>query len=365
MLTQSRIALREALATALAQPVGTALTLLIVAVVAIAGMVTTGRSVAAEEDVLASIDSVGTRTITVRAESDAGVTTELLDRLQNIDGIEWTIGLTSSQDATNALLDGGGKVAVRSAYSSDFGVLNVPPTTSPARVIASESALRTLGLPDGVGGIVLDDGAEHAITGPIEVPAQLTSYEPLAIIPNAPPDKPARLTTVVVVAERPDLVAPVSAVVRSLVGSQDPSLVAVETSERLADLRIQVGEQLGSFSRGLLLTVLAAGSLIVAFTLLGLVAMRRRDFGRQRALGATRGFIITVLVLRTCITASAGSAIGLGTGLGVLLATGGALPNPSFVVAVAILSILTPTFAAVVPALIASRRDPAKELRVA
>jgi hypothetical protein len=69
---------REAGAAARSQPVASVLTLLLVAGMIVAVIRTTGRTVGAEQDVLHSIDSVGTRTVTIRADQDAGVTNSAL-----------------------------------------------------------------------------------------------------------------------------------------------------------------------------------------------------------------------------------------------------------------------------------------------
>ena len=59
--------IREAIATARSQPVASALTVFMVAGMILAVMLTTGRTVGAEQEVLGSIDSAGTRSITIRA----------------------------------------------------------------------------------------------------------------------------------------------------------------------------------------------------------------------------------------------------------------------------------------------------------
>lgn len=60
--------LKEAWASGKSMPVAFAVTFVVVTAMVIAIMVTTGRVVGTERQVLATIDSAGTRTIVVRAE---------------------------------------------------------------------------------------------------------------------------------------------------------------------------------------------------------------------------------------------------------------------------------------------------------
>lgn len=80
--------------------------------------------------------------------------------------------------------------------------------------------------------------------------------------------------------------------------------------------------------------VLGVGVAIVTVTMLGAVSSRRRDFGRRRALGASRSSLITLVLIHTAVAAV--------TGLCVLVALLGAL----------------------IPALAAAYRDPMRILRV-
>ena len=92
--------LREAIATARSQPVASVLTVLVISGMVLAVMLTTGRTVGAEQQVLGSLDEMGTRSIVIRAESGAGVTNRVLDRIDVVDGIEWAAAFTSTTDAT-------------------------------------------------------------------------------------------------------------------------------------------------------------------------------------------------------------------------------------------------------------------------
>lgn len=357
--------LREAIATARSGPVASALTILMVAGMVVAIMMTTGRTIAAEQQVLSSIDDAGTRTIQVRAEDAAGVKSDVLDRLRNIDGIEWSAAFSAATDATNSLVPTGTRVPVRYIYSEQLdrlGIHNVPSPGSTAYL--SQVALELFGLPDIGGAITLTTGATAAISNRITVPDYMSSFEPVALIPADLSGSPQTVNVVLVIAESPQLVAPVADALTSVLAAEDPSKVTLQTSEALAQLRSVIQSQLGSQSRTLVLGLITLTALLVAGTLYGLVMMRRKDFGRRRALGATRTFIVALLVTQTGLLAAGGIFLGLVSAAVAAVALGDPLPNAAFVAALAILALSTAMTAAVIPAVAASRREPIRELRV-
>lgn len=359
--------LREAAATARSQPVASALTVLMVAGMVLAVMLTTGRTVAAEQEVLGSIDAVGTRSITVRAEEAAGVTSDVIDRVGRIDGIEWVGAFSMAVDATNTANRDGIRVPLRHAYGPHLELLGVPARSPlPGQLAyAAPGALDQLGLVDAVGAITLTTtGAQYAVAGRLDAPDFLAGLQPLMIVPRPDATGAEPVSVIVVIAERPDLVSPVSAAVLSVLAPTDPSKVSVQTSETLATLRALVEGQLGSFSRGLVLALLGLTGALVAMLLYGLVMMRRKDYGRRRALGATRGLIVALLLTQTALLAATGVVVGVSAATVVLLTLRDPLPGIAFAGALGILAVVTALLAALVPALVASRREPIRELRV-
>jgi len=168
----------------------------------------------------------------------------------------------------------------------------------------------------------------------------------------------------IVIAESPELVAGVSGAVLSVLAADDMSKVTVHTSAALAELRGLIEGQLGSPSRGLVLAPLVLTGALVAILLYGLVMMRRKDFGRRRALGASRALIVGLLLVQTGMLAVVGITIGLVLSVFILAVSGDPWSGATFTGALAILTLLTALIAALVPAVIASRREPIRELRV-
>jgi len=363
--------LREALAVARSQPVASVLTIVMVAGMCAAALLTTGRTVAAERAALAHIDAAGTRSVIVRADPSAGLTVAVLDRLRTVEGIEALAGFGPIVDGRNAAVPGAPKVPVRTYYDprGDLPVVSGSDASSSSpsevRAVASVAATKALGLYDGTGAVLLDDGRVIVVAGRIDVPAHLTFLDPLVLIGSRiEGDRSAPLALLVVLARTPAEVAAVEQAVRGLLGPVDPEGVTVETSAELASIRAAVSGELGSYGRATVLVILAVAALLVAVNLLGLVAMRRKDFGRRRALGASQVLIVGLVLAQVTLLAAAGAIAGTGVCLLGLVVAGEPVPGVAFTVAVAVAAVLTATLAAVVPAVVAARRDPLHELRV-
>ncbi len=357
---------REALATSWAQPVASVVTIVMVAGMCAAVLLTTGRTVGAEQAVLSSIDSEGTRSIVIRAEADAGLDIQVLDRVANIDGIQWVAAFGPAQDITNVALTGATKVPLRLAWGTGLDSLGIS-AASPVEnrsVWASDSAIADLGLIDGIGGVVTGAGADFAVVGTLlPTPDYLEFLEPLAIAPQISAAT-GTVSALVVIADRPDLVAPVARAVQSVLAVSDPTKVTLSTSENLATLRGLIQGQLGLFGRNLVVVIFGLTAALVAVILYGLVMLRRKDFGRRRALGASQGLIVALLLTQTGVLSLVGACIGsLTASLGLIIA-GDPLPAASFFVGIGILATTIGVVAALAPALAAARRDPLKELRV-
>lgn len=358
--------LREAAAVSRAQPVATLLTVLMIAGMALAVLMTSGRTIGAEERVLSTLDAAGTRLIVVKADESAGLDTAILTRISGISGIEWAGAFSTATDATNARFPGA-KVAVRSLYTFDGQRLDVPEGSAPGEspVFLSPAAMDVLGIPDAAGAIELENGVTYGVGGIIHTPDFLADYEPLALIPTDVRAGTAPIGMLIVIAHDASLVAPLSETVLSLLQPSNPDGVKVQTSENLAELRGMVQGQLGEHSRGLVLALLGLSSALNAVLLLGLVLMRRKEFGRRRALGATKGFIVQLLLDQTALAATAGFTLGIAVGLTTLGISGDPAPPGEFILAFAILTLAAALISALIPAVYASRREPITELRTA
>lgn len=357
--------LKEAVASAMSTPVAALLTMLVVAVMVLSVMLTAGRTVGTERRVLASIDSATSRAIVIRASPEAGVTTEVLSRLAGVEGIEWAGAFSGAVDATNARVPDGLRVPTRQVFSTNLGAIGLADAGEHHDLVfASEAALSQLGMPDSVGEVRLDDDSSAGIGGRLNAPDFLADFEPLILMPRAVPSDPQAVAVVMVIADSPALVPIVSDLALSVLDPVDSSKVNVQTSESLEELKILVQSQLGASARGILLALLGLTGVLVAVILSGLVMLRRKDFGRRRALGASRRLIVVLLVVQTALLAAIGVAAGVSSGLVALVVTRDPLPDPAFTTALCVLTFVTTVTAAIVPAAVASRREPIRELRL-
>lgn len=228
--------------------------------------------------------------------------------------------------------------------------------------LGGTEAVENLGLANATGGVTGD-----AFTGPVV--GTFTADEPLGnlntglLVPTDPSTE-HRMRSLYVVASSINDVAVLEDVVPGLMHMTDRTQLRIESPAVLADLQEVVAGQLGENTRRLMLGVLTAGLILIGVTLYGATAARRRDFGRRRALGATRSAIITLVLTQTAVAAISGAVIGTATGLAIVNVLEGNQPAPTFTVGVATLAVLAALLAAIPPALAAAYRDPVHILRV-
>jgi hypothetical protein len=94
------------------------------------------------------------------------------------------------------------------------------------------------------------------------------------------------------------------------------------------------------------------------------VTLRKQDFGRRRALGATRTNIVTLVAIHYLLVAAIGITTGISIATIVTIRWTDAPPDTTFTTAIALLALIVTIIAALPPALIAAYRDPVRVLRV-
>lgn len=360
---------REAVAAVVAQRVFATVTLLVVAGSTFVILATAGRSAAAQEAVLGQIDAQGTRTVLVQAKGDQpGLTTQTVDQFLRLDSVETAVGLGPVSDATAAALPQGTRVGVRLGYGRVGGQQLLQPMQpiGPRVAWASAASSRALGLPTGGGAVRLIDGPELFIARTLHVPVFLTSFEPLTLVPadRGALDEPIPVATIVVLAKTPQQVDAVTNAGRSLLADIPADGVTIETSSAMAQLRDAVGGELTRQGRGIVLGLLGAAAAATFVNVWGMVLMRRKDFGRRRALGASRLTIVVLIVTQVLVVAAVGALVGAAAGNAWLVGGGGQQPSLRYTTAVAMSLVSAAAAAAALPAWFAAHRDPIRELRV-
>lgn len=359
--------MREVRVSLLTQRVSSAVTLLIVLGATATVISTAGRNAGVESAVLSQIDARGTRSLTLYAQGEQpAFGSAMVSRLAKYDVMEEVVGFGSVVDVTAAENPVGPRVGLRTAYGTIGGrqLADAAPGAGLPSALANAEAIQVLGLPGPAGSVrAVDDGPEWLIAGAVALPDNLAGMGPAILVAGDPADDEP-LATLTVLARRPEDLPLVTRLVAESLRDVPRDKVKIESSEQLADLRAVVGGELSTRSRSIILSVLAgsgAASLVIAWAL---ALMRRRDFGRRRALGATRSMIISLMVGQTLVVAALGSMAGAALGVGLLAGRGEPVPSGSFVSALVTLFALTTSSAVAVPALWAANRDPLRELRV-
>lgn len=351
----------EAWRIAWSQPVPTLITGAIVAGTCAVILSTTGQTVQAEQQVLAQIDAAGTRSIVIQdTQGSAGITAAAVDRIARLSGVEWVIGLGPAFDVRAAAVPGGRRAAVRRLYGTLPTVVDTSRwDQNPGTLVVGRDAQDHLGLQHPVGGVTADTGDTYAVVGWLRADEPLTFLNRSLLAPSDP-DPDAEVSTIHLAAVTPQAVAAVADAALAVLNPQDPSSVGIETSENLAQIRAAVQGQLGRYGRSVVTLVLAAGLTLTALTLYSSITARRRDFGRRRALGASRPHIVALVTLQVLTTAIPAAAVGTVATIIITRQTAAL----AFTVAIPTLAILSATAAAIPPALVAAYRDPVRILRI-
>lgn len=365
MPLSARRALQEAVLTARSSP-GVIVTVgAVVACMSAAVLLTAGRAAALERDVLATVDDAGTRTLVLASNrTDGGLGPSVVDRIDNLDGVEWVIGFGVARDVTNAGLDNGRPVASRTVYGTWPDDLAVSFGESrPGAALVTAASAELLGLASASGAVRLD-GTLVPVTGQVAASGVLAPLANFVVRVPDPEEVPDPVTLVYIVAESAAYVHPLADSVLAVSGEADRDTVSVATSDRLVELQDAVSGRLSGFSRQLATGALAAGLVLVALSMMMMSNARRRDFGRRRALGASRPALVAVVALTALVPGLSGTVLGSAVGLVALALRGDPQPGASFVTASTVLIVMVVVAGALPGALIAAWRDPATVLRV-
>lgn len=337
-----------------------------------AGVVTTtlatsGRTVAAERAVLSSIDDADITTIEVLddqgvANLDAGYAAQVA----GLDTVTWALALGPVEDMRPLGMPGSAPIAARRLlggspaldYRSDLESLATDVAGTPVGVIGPDAADR-VGLIDSAGAVASFRGTQVPIVGPFTVRSPLAGLDEQVLIHD--PDFTGPVRRVILQVENPQDVGPTAAALRDLTTGEG---VRIVVAEEIARIRAAVQGELGGVGRATVVQTMGAALALVALAMYAALHARRRDFGRRRALGATRGQLVGIVLLHVLFAAIPGAIVGGAAGSLITWRLTGTTPGVAYPVAIGILAVLTTVAAALVPALIAAFRDPVSALRV-
>ena len=360
---------REIVVSARCQAVTSTVSILIACGAGCLVVVTAGQAAASQEQVLASVDAQGTRTMSLYAiDEDAPFSPDLVEAIGSISLVETAVGLSPSFDVTAAVNPHGNRVGARfitGPYArglSEWAGRTNNPGLQP-KALVTPTARETLGFPPQGGSVrTVGDGSEFIVAGTADLPEFLRVLEPVVLIPS---DDPAlEIGTIMISADRPENLPVIEDLVSDFLSGRTGEQYSIETSEQLASLRSAIAGNLTAATHGLVVATLAgcaAATMLVVWTV---VLLRRQDFGRRRALGATRTMIVTLTIGQVALTVGAGTLLGVALGSGIVVARSSHMPPIEFLCALTIALIATSCLTSLIPAIWAAVRDPLHELRV-
>lgn len=357
--------LKESLKACRSQPVSTALSIVIVAAMCLAVLLTTGRSLGVREEVLRSVDTLGSRTVVITAQADAGLNSNVVPLVASLNIVSWAGGFGPATDVTNERVTGAAPVPLRTLWTEDSSVLSIQNGTrnNTDQAYASSESISLLGLADGVGSVIDSRKRSYEVVGGLSVPEPLKFMEPLIANPQ-PASAEGPLALLVVIADSPANVSLLENLIPDLLVIDDRSKLSISSSSTIAALREVVSGQVDTFSGALVAGVLAVSTTLIGAVMGSLVILRRKDFGRRRALGATRAWIVSLILLQGIWTSILGSCLGVLSAYIALTLTNSPLPMPDAFTSVGTLGVIVGAVASLVPGIIASTRQPLRELRV-
>src|SRR5690606_2271114 len=301
------VLLREALSTTWANKVPTALVALLVAIMCATTLATVGRTAAAEQQVAERLDAAGSRLLVV-TDTRGGdlITPAVVTQTRGLSVTERAVGVQIPVDVTNKAIGAGGTRVP--AWTVDGDLSEVLTLTAgrwphPGEALVSTTGQEALGMDDPVGAVQL---ASSTQVGDYSVVGAFTPNEPFGadeagLVIAGEPAVPLGSSYV---GEGASGAAPAAqSAVRGLVAPPEVDSNSAQSPVAPAELQAEVAGDLGTFGRTLLLGVLGAGALLVAIVVLADVLVRRKDLGRRRALGATRGMILALVIARTLLPA--------------------------------------------------------------
>lgn len=349
---------------AASQPVLALAVGLICAGVVLVTLATTGRTVGAERAVLARIEDAGTRAIQVIDDrANPGLDTQLLAAISRLDSVSWAIGLGPIEDVRPAGLDGADAVPARRISGSSPELVYPRTTGDGLRAFVARGSQARLGFAAAAGTVEGATGRQYPVVGVFRSSGPLADLgDSILLVGDDDADVGLRRITIEVASA--EAVSQVAETLRSLVGPAGEGGVTIEVSEDLVLAQSVIRGEFAGFGRAIVVQALAGGLVLMVGAVLAGVNARRRDFGRRRALGASRGQLVSLVVAQTLWSALPGVAAGALAGSALVKALSGSWPGWQFPLAVAVLTALSAAGAAITPAILAAMRDPVTALRV-
>ena len=364
MVPNAKKATREAWASAWAHRGTTVVLAVIACAVTVVVLLTAGRAAAVEQQVLAEVEATKPRLITVTImDTHPGIQQDAIDRVSRVQGTEWTLALGPPIDVRNGAAGAGTAIAQRELLTPLPPEVVVEPGRHPeaGEAIVGQAAQDQLAMAHPAGTVVNNQHYTSVIGG-FTSSGVLDDLERLSLVVPEPDTTP-RATLLYVLADDAGNVEAVTDAIMAVIGVAEDE-VQISTADELIALGEVVSGTVGSFGRQIALGTVAAGMVLIGLAMTLALVSRRRDFGRRRALGASRSALVALTLLEAGIPVIIGAVTGTVLGAVGITVLAGAAPPPLFTAGAFVLIAVTGTASAVIPAVIAARRDPLRILRV-
>ncbi|AIY02478.1 hypothetical protein ART_2879 [Arthrobacter sp. PAMC 25486] len=358
---------RESFASMVAYKAASILSVIIVAGMCVIVLLTAGKSEGMRTALTESLDSAGARTLVFSSASGTPFDAQAIDALAGLGNVAELTAVGPANDVQ--AITYGTKLPVRSLYTDTpaelgLGTLPQEPTELSGSVLyLSEQAGKTIGAVDGTIAVETAAGTSYSAAVGLRVPDALAFLEPLAVVPR-PLAEAGNATAVVVTASDAASVAALTKIVTGILVGDNPNDLRVSTSQQLADLAGLLSSQFGSFQKSMVAGAMALSAVLVAAIQAGLMMIKRKDYGRRRALGASRSLVMGLILGQAALVSTTGIILGTVGAVTFLAGTNSPVPGLGYLVAVGLLTLFTCLAASILPAIGAAWRDPIKELRV-
>lgn len=308
------------------------------------------------------LNSPAARTVTFSISGGAAAIDDAaVGRIEELGDVEFAVGFGPATDVVNANLPFGDPVAYRSVVGDLSSIFpEVDRGFSKQRALAVQPAAESLGFIDGAGSI---ENAAHVQRSVIGTLAPASDFAWLDQTVLGRPDSDTGLQTLVMRLTTAGAVDANAAIAIELLGVENPGSIRLEFAQALIEANAGVARLADQQRQAVKIGTLAAVTALNAVVLTTLVGARRRDFGRRRALGASRTDVLTMVVTGFGILSVIGSSGGLLLGVLGALAVNWPIPDPGILVAVLTATISSGILSTIPPALSASRSSPLRQLR--
>lgn len=369
---------RETFKSAWAQKIFTLTTASIVAIVSLVVLLTAGQGAALENQVISQMNSIGSKLISVADQGQQpGINPQAVANLETINHVAWVLGLSEVTDYNNSqnqIQETG--TAGRVYYDQlpkEFEIIKGR-APNPGEAVISEKAAASLGLEKGYGSIAKNTLINHGaliendariidVVGIYQPPKGIKTFQEIILIRGNNPQTDT-LRYIYVMAKETAQVTALGEAIANSVYADPESQIVVEPPSGIIELSHVISGQVGESGRKTMLIVLGVGVVIIAVIQMTMVSAKRKDYGRRRALGASRSLIVCQVLSQTGVAALPGAVIGATGGYLYLQITQGQTPSLNFTIGVAVLAVVVAVLAAIYPAVISALRDPVRILRV-